>query len=130
VARSDRGGRAATLTRERARNAPPRHSDYRPHLDGLRAVAVFLVVAFHSEIAKFSGGFIGVDVFFVLSGYLVTQLLLRDLGSFDRIRLRRFYARRYRRLLPAAFVALVVSSAASISDRVDTLLHQAGILGG
>jgi peptidoglycan/LPS O-acetylase OafA/YrhL len=104
----------ATLTTARAAVAPARHSEYRPHLDGLRAIAVLLVVAFHSQIAKFSGGFVGVDVFFVLSGYLVTQLLLRDIGSFERIRLRRFYARRYRRLLPAAFVALVVSSAAFV----------------
>jgi len=58
-----------------------------------------------------SGGFIGVDVFFVLSGYLVTQLLLRDLTGERRIDLARFYARRYRRLLPAAFVVLVVSAA-------------------
>ena len=96
----------ATLTTPREEERPTRLTDYRPHLDGLRAIAVYLVVAFHSEIGRLSGGFIGVDVFFVLSGYLVTQLLLRDLGSFDRVRLRRFYARRYRRLLPAAFVAL------------------------
>ena len=72
---------------------------------------MFLVVAFHSESGSASGGFIGVDVFFVLSGYLVTQLLLRDLGRATD-RLRRFYARRYRRLLPAAFVTLVVSAIA------------------
>jgi peptidoglycan/LPS O-acetylase OafA/YrhL len=83
---------------------------YRPHLDGLRAVAVYLVVAFHARSYRLSGGFIGVDVFFVLSGYLVTQLLLRDLDAHGGIRFRRFYARRYRRLLPAAFVALAVSS--------------------
>jgi peptidoglycan/LPS O-acetylase OafA/YrhL len=104
----------AVLTEPREQPRTTRHSDYRPHLDGLRAVAVFLVVAFHSEVGAFSGGFIGVDVFFVLSGYLVTQLLLRDLGTRDRIGLRRFYARRYRRLLPAAFVTLVVSAIAFV----------------
>ncbi|MEJ7583644.1 MAG: hypothetical protein WKF43_06020, partial [Acidimicrobiales bacterium] len=52
---------------------------YRAHLDGLRSVAVYLVVIFHAGVDRLSGGFIGVDVFFVLSGYLVTQLLLRDL---------------------------------------------------
>ncbi|MEY2458960.1 MAG: hypothetical protein QOG30_790, partial [Acidimicrobiaceae bacterium] len=83
------------------------HRGYRPHLDGLRAIAVYLVLLFHAGADRFSGGFIGVDVFFVLSGYLVTQLLVRDLEGFDRIRLRRFYARRYRRLLPAAFVTLI-----------------------
>jgi peptidoglycan/LPS O-acetylase OafA/YrhL len=93
---------------------PSRQSDYRPHLDGLRAVAVYLVVAYHAGIGSFSGGYIGVDVFFVLSGYLVTRLLLRDLQGRDRIRLSRFYAKRYRRLLPAAFVALIVTAVAYV----------------
>ena len=52
---------------------------YRPHLDGLRAVAVYLVVAFHSGLGLVDGGFVGVDVFFVLSGFLVTKILLVDL---------------------------------------------------
>jgi peptidoglycan/LPS O-acetylase OafA/YrhL len=80
---------------------------HRPHLDGLRTVAVYLVVLFHAGIAGFSGGFIGVDLFFVLSGYLVTQVLLRDVGGHGRVRLARFYARRVRRLLPASAVALL-----------------------
>jgi peptidoglycan/LPS O-acetylase OafA/YrhL len=83
---------------------------YRAYLDGLRAVAVFLVIAFHSGADRLDGGFIGVDVFFVLSGYLVTQLLLRDLHSSGSIGYRRFYARRFRRLLPAAAVVLVVTA--------------------
>jgi peptidoglycan/LPS O-acetylase OafA/YrhL len=83
---------------------------YRPHLDGLRAVAVYLVVLFHAGSSAFPGGFIGVDVFFVLSGFLVTQLLLRDIARTGSIGLRRFYARRFRRLLPAAFVALTVTA--------------------
>jgi peptidoglycan/LPS O-acetylase OafA/YrhL len=89
-----------------------RRANYRPHLDGLRAVAVYLVVAYHAGIGAFSGGFIGVDVFFVLSGYLVTLLLLRDLDVAKRITPARFYARRYRRLLPAAFVTLIVTAVA------------------
>jgi peptidoglycan/LPS O-acetylase OafA/YrhL len=83
---------------------------YRPYLDGLRAVAVYLVVLFHAGADRFSGGFVGVDVFFVLSGFLVTRLLLRDLVGGGRIRLSRFYARRFRRLLPAAFVTLIVTA--------------------
>ncbi|MGH8976665.1 MAG: acyltransferase family protein, partial [Acidimicrobiia bacterium] len=59
---------------------------YRPYLDGLRAVAVYLVVAFHARLSAFSGGFIGVDIFFVLSGFLVTKILLQDLSSVGRIR--------------------------------------------
>lgn len=87
-------------------------ANYRPHLDGLRAVAVYLVVAYHAGGNRFSGGFIGVDVFFVLSGYLVTQRLALDMSSPDGSRLARFYARRCRRLLPAAFVALVATAVA------------------
>jgi len=83
---------------------------YRPWLDGLRAIAVYLVVLFHVGNGKFSGGYVGVDVFFVLSGYLVTQLLLRDLTGVGGLRFGRFYARRVRRLLPAAFVALLVTT--------------------
>ena len=83
---------------------------WRPHLDGLRAVAVYLVVFYHAGSAPFSGGFVGVDVFFVLSGFLVTQLLLRDIARRGSIQLGRFYARRFRRLLPAAFVTLVISA--------------------
>ncbi len=87
-------------------------SHYRPQLDGLRAVAVYLVVAFHAGLTRFAGGFIGVDVFFVLSGYLVTRLLLRDVAGTGRIRFARFYSRRVRRLLPAAFVVLLATTAA------------------
>jgi peptidoglycan/LPS O-acetylase OafA/YrhL len=83
---------------------------YRPYLDGLRAIAVYLVVLFHARSRQFTGGYVGVDVFFVLSGFLVTQLLLRDIVSNGRIRLGRFYSRRFRRLLPAAFVVLIVSA--------------------
>ncbi len=83
---------------------------YRPHLDGLRAIAVYLVVLFHAGSDRFSGGYVGVDVFFVLSGYLVTQLLLRDIDTRGSITYGRFYSRRFRRLLPAAFVVLIVTA--------------------
>jgi peptidoglycan/LPS O-acetylase OafA/YrhL len=86
---------------------------YRPHLDGVRALAVMLVVFFHLGFAWMPGGFIGVDVFFVLSGYLITGLLLTDAAEHGRIRLWRFYARRVRRLVPAALVVLIAVSIAS-----------------
>ena len=100
-----------------------REAHYRPQLDGMRAVAVYLVVAFHAGLSAFSGGFIGVDVFFVLSGYLVTQLLLRDFRAAGRIDFRRFYSRRFRRLLPAAFVVLLVTAAvyAAVAAPADVL---------
>ncbi len=90
--------------------ASPPTATYRPHLDGMRAIAVYLVVLFHAGSAQFSGGYIGVDVFFVLSGYLVTQLLLRDITARGSIQFGRFYARRFRRLLPAAFVVLIATA--------------------
>ena len=82
---------------------------YRPALDGLRAVAVVLVICFHAGTAMFSGGFVGVDLFFVLSGFLVTSVMLAEHARTGRIRLGRFYARRVRRLLPAALVARPVA---------------------
>ncbi|MFM8973298.1 MAG: acyltransferase family protein, partial [Actinomycetota bacterium] len=93
----------------------------RPHLDGLRALAVGLVVAFHSGLGWFTGGYVGVDVFFVLSGFLVTRLLVADVRHRGRIDLRRFYARRFRRLLPAAAVTLVVTAAVftALASRVE-----------
>jgi peptidoglycan/LPS O-acetylase OafA/YrhL len=81
---------------------------YRPDIDGLRAIAVAIVVAFHAGVPGFTGGFVGVDVFFVISGYLITGLLVEELRETGSISLSRFYARRVRRLLPA--LALVLAS--------------------
>jgi peptidoglycan/LPS O-acetylase OafA/YrhL len=86
--------------------------NYRPHLDGLRAVAVYLVVAFHVGLTHMRGGFIGVDIFYVLSGFLVTRILFADLTVHGRLQWRRFYSRRVRRILPAAIVTLVVTALA------------------
>ncbi|MDQ1383507.1 MAG: hypothetical protein QOG65_886, partial [Actinomycetota bacterium] len=85
---------------------------YRPHLDGLRTVAVYLVLAFHAGLSGFRGGFVGVDVFFVLSGFLVTSILLRDLAATDRVDFGRFYVSRVRRILPAAIITLCVTAIA------------------
>ncbi len=83
---------------------------YRPGLDGLRAVAVYLVLGFHAGIGVLRGGFVGVDLFFVLSGFLVATILLRELESEDGVRLWAFYGRRVRRLLPAALLAITATS--------------------
>ena len=80
---------------------------FRPDVEGLRAVAVFLVVLYHANVAHISGGYIGVDVFFVISGFVITGLLLRERARSDRTSILDFYARRCRRILPAAtFVIL------------------------
>ena len=97
-----------------------------PAIDGLRAVAVYLVVAFHAGVARFEGGFIGVDVFFVLSGFLITRLLIVEHAADGRIDLIGFYARRVRRLLPAAWVAVLVTSVVFVAfsnpaERAQTL---------
>ncbi len=82
---------------------------YRPELDGLRSIAVFLVVAFHAGLASFSGGFVGVDLFFVLSGFLVTNVIMTEVGTGD-FKVFRFYSRRVRRLLPSAIATIVGAS--------------------
>lgn len=83
------------------------NAGYRPQLDGIRAFAVVIVVLFHLGFTWIPGGFVGVDVFFVLSGYLITGLLVDEATTSGTIRLRRFYARRSRRLLPASILVLV-----------------------
>lgn len=82
-------------------------SNFRSDIEGLRGIAVLIVVAFHCAVPGFGGGFVGVDVFFALSGYLITGLLLREVESTSRIGLLNFYARRARRLLPASALVLL-----------------------
>ena len=88
---------------------------FRPDIEGLRAVAVVLVVLYHAGVPGFGGGYVGVDVFFVISGFLITGLLLRELDATGGISLARFYARRARRLLPAVALVIVVTLVASVA---------------
>lgn len=102
-----------TTTRE-VRTAPtgtPHH--HREDIQGLRAVAVLTVIAAHAGLGL-PGGFVGVDVFFVVSGYLISSLLYREVGRTGRVSITSFYARRARRILPAATVVSVVTLAASV----------------
>jgi peptidoglycan/LPS O-acetylase OafA/YrhL len=111
-------GRTVTVDREESVVAgPAARPSYRPQIDGIRALAVASVVAFHLGADWLPGGFIGVDIFFVLSGYLISGLLIVEVERRGRVSLSRFYARRARRLLPAAWVviafAVVVGRATS-----------------
>ena len=74
---------------------------FRPEIEGLRAVAILLVVGYHLGIPGLHGGYVGVDVFFVLSGYLITSLLVREIESTGALDFLAFYSRRARRLLTA-----------------------------
>ncbi|MBI3401482.1 MAG: acyltransferase [Acidobacteria bacterium] len=108
-----------------------RADSYRPDIDGLRAVAVVLVILFHATPGLLPGGFIGVDVFFVISGYLITSIILREIsdGAFT---LRSFYARRCRRILPALVVVLTATWAIGRATLTATDFQFVGkhILGG
>jgi peptidoglycan/LPS O-acetylase OafA/YrhL len=89
-------------------------AEYQPHVDGLRALAILSILLFHAHIPGFSGGFVGVDIFFVVSGYLITRIIAReiDAGSFS---LAHFYERRARRIVPALTVTvLAVLGAAAL----------------
>jgi peptidoglycan/LPS O-acetylase OafA/YrhL len=89
--------------------APIHPKSYRPDIDGLRAVSILAVVGYHAGVPHLAGGFVGVDVFFVISGYLITGLLLDELARNGRIDFAAFYARRVRRLLPAAALVVVTT---------------------
>jgi peptidoglycan/LPS O-acetylase OafA/YrhL len=89
---------------------PEKSNSYRPDIDGIRALAVMAVILFHSFPQYVPGGFVGVDIFFVISGYLITQILLSDLLD-DRFSAVAFYARRIRRIFPALIVVLTATFA-------------------
>jgi peptidoglycan/LPS O-acetylase OafA/YrhL len=92
----------------------PERAGFRSDIEGLRGVAILLVVAFHASVSWLAGGFVGVDVFFVLSGYLITGLLAREVAATGDVDLPEFYARRARRLLPALLVVLLATIALAL----------------
>ena len=88
--------------------------DYRPEIDGLRAIAVFSVIFYHSSVLIFekkflSGGFIGVDIFFVISGYLISKLISNEYRNTKNFSFLKFYTRRIKRILPALLFVIIVS---------------------
>jgi len=86
----------------------PSRGSYLPYLDGIRGIAILLVIGFHAHIKQLGGGYIGVDLFFVLSGFLITSLLIKEWNRAGRVNLGHFYMRRALRLLPAVVLLLVV----------------------
>ena len=94
--------------------APRRRTEIRPEIQALRALAVSTVVAWHYWPHSLTGGFIGVDVFFAISGFLITSHLLREVDKRGKVGLAQFWARRARRILPAAFLVLFVVAVATI----------------
>jgi peptidoglycan/LPS O-acetylase OafA/YrhL len=105
---------------------PVKATHFLPHVQGLRAIAVILVVLYHFWPGRLSGGYIGVDIFFVISGFLITGQLARELDKTGRIALPAFWAKRIRRLLPASITVLVFSTLATLfilplSGLVDSL---------
>src|SRR4051812_49879537 len=91
---------------------PAARWQYRPALDGVRGLAVAAVLVFHARPDWLPGGFLGVDAFFILSGYLITTLLLAEFVHSGRIDLAAFWARRARRLLPALLLVVAVVTVA------------------
>lgn len=99
---------------------------HRRDIEGLRAIAVLIVVAYHAGFPGWSGGFVGVDVFFVLSGFLITSLLINERETDGRIALRSFYARRIRRLLPISSVVAVTAVIAALAVLPSTSFSSLG----
>ena len=104
---------------------------FRPDIEGLRGVAVSLVVLFHAGLlslapTQLTGGFIGVDLFFVVSGYLITGLLIRERERTGRISFAKFYARRVRRILPAAAVVLLITI--PLANGLVTLVQRSSVM--
>ncbi|AQT79177.1 acyltransferase [Mycolicibacterium litorale] len=114
-----------TAEEQRSREFGQTH--FRPDIEGLRAVAVTAVVLFHAAVPGINGGYVGVDVFFVISGFLITGLLWREVSGSGTVRLRSFYGARARRLLPASATVGVVTMVASLfllaPLRVPTVLY-------
>jgi peptidoglycan/LPS O-acetylase OafA/YrhL len=124
------GGTVSTLARPAPTTAPPRDAPARPALtgrleglDGLRALAIVAVVVYHLDPAWLPGGFLGVDVFFVVSGFLITTLLQREASARGRIAFGRFWNRRARRLVPALVLCVVVSTVAARVAHHDLVVH-------
>ena len=110
---------------------PAASQAFQPAIEGLRAVAILLVILFHIGVPVVSGGFIGVDVFFVISGFLITGFIVAARESDQPASLTDFYARRVRRLLPAGLVLLIACAVANLAlapDQPTNLDHSTDVI--
>ena len=114
IADAANGGKGQYRRAAETPGTPEVRLPYSPGLDGLRALAVIAVLLYHADLAFIPGGFLGVEVFFVISGYLITALLLAEWQRRGRIDLKNFWIRRARRLLPALYVLLIVCLAYAV----------------
>ena len=123
--------KSATRSIETPAPPPQRRStvklSYRPDIEGLRAVAIGLVLVYHAGLPWLPGGFVGVDIFFVISGFLITGVMLREVAETGRLSLVGFYARRAKRLLPATVLVLVTTAVLTV---VFLPISQRSIFGG
>lgn len=110
---SSRTTESETVSGDAAAGGPRPRAGFRPDIEGLRAIAVLAVVLFHGNVPGVGGGFVGVDVFFVISGFLITGLLWREVDAAGTVRLGRFYGARARRLLPASATVGVATAIGS-----------------
>src|SRR5918999_1889716 len=114
MADPEMGGKGPYRRAGATQGTPDVRLPYSPGLDGLRAFAVIAVLLYHADLAWIPGGFLGVEVFFVISGYLITALLLAEWRQRGRIDLKAFWLRRARRLLPALYLTIVVTLAFAV----------------
>jgi peptidoglycan/LPS O-acetylase OafA/YrhL len=111
---SDDGSQFVDSSQATAQKGLVKVPKYQAYIEGLRAIAILLVIGYHADLPGLSGGYIGVDIFFVISGYLITWLLIYEMESTGTFNLAKFYAKRVKRLLPAATLMLGVTALISM----------------
>jgi peptidoglycan/LPS O-acetylase OafA/YrhL len=108
---------------------PPGDRQFRPDVQGLRAIAILLALVYHADIPPFSGGYVGIEVFFVISGFVITGLLLRERDKTGHTSLRSFYGRRARRIIPMATLVIIVTVIVSYHSLGTLVGHQTAVDG-
>jgi peptidoglycan/LPS O-acetylase OafA/YrhL len=108
---------------------PPGDRRFRPDVQGLRAIAILLAIVYHADIQPFSGGYVGIEVFFVISGFVITGLLLRERETTGHTSLRSFYGRRARRIIPMATLVIIVTVIVTYHSLGTLVGHQTALDG-